>query len=73
MTITGVKTENKHCHKCRWCAKYDDYDVLANTHTPVYYCIVGDFYSKTKPDMTPTLKNDCPCFSEPYKDDEEDD
>lgn len=73
MPITGAKTENKHCRKCRWCAKFDDYSVLANTHTPVYYCVAGDFYSKKKPNMTPTFENDCPCFSEPYKDDREDD
>lgn len=72
MTTTRIKTENKNCRKCKWCSKMDAYDILANTHTPVYYCIVGDFYSKKSPAMTPTLKNDCPCSTERYKDDEDD-
>ncbi len=67
----GLKTENKRCRKCRWCTKYDDYDIMANTHIPVYYCIVGDFYSKTKPEMKPNINGDCLCFSEPYKDEDD--
>lgn len=67
----GLKTECKRCRKCQWCAKYDDYDVLQNTHTPIYYCTVGTFYSKKNPKMTPNLDGDCPCFNEPYKDDED--
>ncbi len=68
MPEIGVKTENKRCKKCQWCAKYDDFNVLQNTHMPVYYCTVGDFHSKRKPEMKPNIEGECPCYGLPYKD-----
>ncbi len=62
MANLGIKTENERCKSCHWCAKYDDFNVLENTHTPVFYCTVGDFYSKTKPEMVPNVTGDCPCY-----------
>lgn len=73
MADIGLKTETKRCRKCQWCAKYDNHNVLEDTHTPVYYCQVGEFYSKTKPEMTPNVDGDCLCFGKPYKDDEDED
>lgn len=67
MASSLVKTENKRCKKCQWCNNYDHYDVLQNTHTPVYYCTVGDFYSKKDPAMVPNIDGECPCYAEPYK------
>jgi hypothetical protein len=66
----GLKTEAKKCRKCGWCAEYDDYDVIANTHTPVYYCTVKDFYSKRKPEMVPNPDGECLCYIERGKEDE---
>ncbi len=73
MTDIGIKTENKRCKKCRWCAKYDDVNVLQNTHTLGYYCTVGDFYSKKKHGMEPNIEGECPCYGLPYKDEDSED
>ncbi len=66
----GRKTESKHCQKCVWCAKYDDYDVIANTHKPVYYCaFCGEI--KGKAPVKPTLDEKCFYFSQQYKEEED--
>lgn len=63
----------RHCRKCQWCAKYDDYDVMANTHTPVYHCqFPGDTFRRGKTDEA-TLDNQCPYFDEPYREETDDD
>ena len=63
MTNLGVEVKAKHCRKCTWCAEYDDWAVIANTHTPVYFC------TKKAP-IEPDAK--CPYFCEPYNEEEED-
>lgn len=66
----GLKTEAKSCHKCHWCGKYDDYDIIANTHTPVYYChFPGGNWKRDE--QEPTLDKNCPYFNERYVEDEE--
>ena len=70
MTDLGLKTESKHCRKCCWCAEYDDYDVIANTHTPVYSCTFGKGIDGKAP-TKPTLDEKCPYFNKPYKEEGE--
>lgn len=72
MALERVETKERHCQKCSWCDKLDDYNVLANTHTPIYFCVVGDFYSRRSPDKKPTFEKNCPCFEKPDNEGEED-
>lgn len=71
MKNIGLETKSKHCRKCHWCAKYDDYDVMANTHTPVYHCQFPGGNWKGGRQEEPTLDKDCPYFNERYKDEDE--
>lgn len=72
MSNIGTETKSKHCRKCSFCTEYDHYDVLANTHTPVFYChfkkgiFKGDRFQKD-----PTFDEKCPCFWERLKEDKE--
>ncbi len=71
MTDIGLETIAKRCRKCNWCAKYDNYNIMANSHKPVFYCqFRGGIDGKAT--MPPTLDEQCPYFGEPYEDEEED-
>jgi len=70
MSDIGLRTTDKHCRKCRWCAKYDNYDIIANTHTPVYCCTFGKGIDGKQD--APTLDKKCPYFGEHYLDDKDD-
>ena len=70
MADIGSKTKSKHCRKCGWCSQYDDWDVIANTHTPVHYCTFKRGINGNAP-TKPTLNEDCPYFGERYQNDDE--
>jgi len=65
-----IHTTSKHCFKCRWCARWDNFDPLTNKRWHTYSCTLEPNSPFTK-GIAPTLDKNCPHFAEPYRDEED--
>lgn len=70
MTSIGLETECKHCHKCQWCAKWGNHDVITDKRWFTYSCQFPTHLPSFSRGINPTLDENCPHFGEPYKDEE---